>query len=96
MRLSKLGVAFALFYVLPTLVCVAWSLAPGDSKGSFVLLQLPVALQLAALHEMGFGELSSMSWVEAYIFLATPVVVILYIAGRSIGRMYRGFRPKAV
>ncbi|RYX80075.1 hypothetical protein EON83_30175 [bacterium] len=61
--------------------------AQGDPKGSFVFLQLPIALQGALLQALGLGEfLASLSWVSAYIVIGIPTMIFLYVIGRFLGR----------
>jgi uncharacterized membrane protein SpoIIM required for sporulation len=86
---SKVGLGLALLYVLLSLACVALSLASeGDPKGKFVLLQLPIAAQIALLHELGFGRfLAPLGWVAGYILLGIPTVVFLYFLGKFLGKL---------
>lgn len=87
MRLSRLGTAFALLYLLPTLACMVMALSSAsDPKGYFVLLQLPIALQMAALSALGMADsFRDISWVEGYLLLGLPVVLALYGLGRWLG-----------
>lgn len=90
MRLSRLGTVFCLIYLLPAIVCVAMALSSGDSKSRFVLLQLPIALQISALDAMGFREsLHGLSWPAAYLLLCVPVVAALYCIGLGLGLLFK-------
>jgi hypothetical protein len=56
-----------------------------DSKGHFVFLQVPIALQVALLMRIGvMGSFRKISWGIAYLLFATPVFVILYVFGIAI------------
>lgn len=89
MHSSRLGITFALVYLLPSMTCVAMALSSGiDSKGSFVLLQLPITLQLAALSALGMADsLRDLSWDGGYLFLGLPVLLALYGFGRWLERL---------
>ncbi len=89
-QFSKTGAALVLCYVFITIACITTSLnAQSDSKGSFALLQLPIALQGALLHALGLGDfLTSLGWVSAYIVLGVPTIILLYIIGRFLGRLF--------
>jgi hypothetical protein len=80
---SRLGLALASAYVLVTAFCVlASNSANADPKGSYVLLQLPIALQGSLLHALGLGDfLRGFSWTEAYFALGLPTVIALYAIG---------------
>ena len=88
-RFSKTGAALALCYAVITMACIGVSISDqGDPKGSFVLLQLPIAVQAALLDSIGLGEfLTSLGWVSTYIVLGVPTIIILYIIGRFLGRL---------
>lgn len=90
MRLSRLGIIFCLLYLLPTIACVALGLSSDDNKSSFVLFQLPLAVQLSALKAAGFREaLSGLSWPGAYLLLCSPVIVLFYCVGWWLGRLFK-------
>lgn len=90
MRISRLGICFSLIYLLPTIACVAMALSSDDSKGRFVLLQLPIGQQMWALHLMGLSEsLHGTSWPVLYFLLCVPVVVALYCIGHGLGLMFK-------
>jgi hypothetical protein len=89
MRVSRLGVALSLVYVLPAIACVAMAIFTGDPKSSFVILQIPIVLQLAALAALGMGSwLTSLSWTGAYLLLGLPVALMLYLCGYWLGQVF--------
>jgi hypothetical protein len=58
-----------------------------DSKGAFVLLQLPLALQASLLQALGLGWLlERLSWSTAYVILGIPTLVLLYFVGKFPGK----------
>lgn len=90
MRVSRLGIFFSLIYLVPTIACVAMALSSGDSKSRFVLLQLPIVLQISALDAMGFREyLTGLSWPVCYLLFCVPVVAALYCIGLGFGLLFR-------
>ncbi|MEO8993470.1 MAG: hypothetical protein ABI299_02690 [Rhodanobacter sp.] len=78
--MSKSGLAFCAAYLLVIAACLGLALsAGGDFKGQYVLLQLPIALQISAAFELGLGPaLKGLSWPSAYVFLAGPTFLALY------------------
>jgi hypothetical protein len=57
-------------------------------KGRFVFLQLPIALQSAALQALGLSRhLQGLGWLGAYLVLGLPTLAILYLAGRLLDRV---------
>ncbi|WBS04730.1 hypothetical protein OU994_10835 [Pseudoduganella sp. SL102] len=62
---------------------------PGDPKGSYVLLQLPIALQLAALPDSLLQRMGGMSWTMAYLAIWPPTVLALYALGHCAGYPFR-------
>ncbi len=82
---SKVGLAFVVFYLILTLICVIWAFTVSDPKGKFVLLQLPVALQLVVVQELGYIKLLvGLSWFVIYPLIIIPTLVILYQIGAMI------------
>ncbi len=93
---SWTGIAFAALYLAIVILCVAGALsADSDDKGRFVLLQLPLALQLALLHELNVDHLlSDLSWVGGYLLIGLPTLALFYFAGWCLERLLRlAFRP---
>ena len=76
------------FYIVVAGACVAFAFGvSGDPMGHFVILQLPIALQLALLDTLGLGVfLEQLSWVSAYILLGIPTLLALYTLGWLVGR----------
>lgn len=82
MRITKTGIVLAIIYILGLIVCAIWAQFISDPKGQFVILQLPVALQHAALLSVGSNSLlSDMSWPVIYFVLGVPMVVALILLG---------------
>lgn len=93
---SWTGIVFAALYLAIVILCVAAALsAGGDDKGRFVLLQLPLALQLALLHELNLDRLlEGLSWVGGYLLIGLPTLALFYFAGWGLERLVRlAFRP---
>jgi hypothetical protein len=88
-RFSKTGAALALFYVAITFGCITASLVTqGDPKGSFVFLQLPIALQMGPFQALGLGQfLASLGWVASYVIFGIPTILGFYFVGSMIGRV---------
>ena len=57
----------------------------GDPKGTFVLKQLPIALQIALADALGFRALmTDMSWAAAYAIFFPLTIALLYGVGRLV------------
>ena len=82
-RLSVIGLTVAALYVVPSALFVGRvMISPGDDKGNFVYLQIPIALQLGVAQSAGLGPaLQNISWTEAYLLFWVPIVLLLYLAG---------------
>jgi hypothetical protein len=89
--MSKVGLALCFLYAAASALCIWGSFATdGDNKGAFVLLQLPLALQLAALDWLGFRSLlSEMSWPVAYAFIGSLTLAFLYGVGWFTGFLFK-------
>lgn len=88
--MSRLGLGLVGAYVLTTLACVIAGHLASDGKGHHVLMQLPIALQGAALSSLGYdAALASMSWVSAFALIGGGTVVVLYLVGALVGRALR-------
>ena len=84
-RLRTTGLSFAFLYILISVGFIFWSFRTGDPKGSFVLLQIPIAMQLSLFDEIGLARfLTGISWFGAYIICVPPMLIILYIAGHFL------------
>lgn len=88
-RISRFGLILVGLYVLLSALCVAASFASsGDHKGSFVLLQLPIAFQASLVQAMGFADaLRHLGWVGAYALFVLPTIILLYGFGAFIDRL---------
>lgn len=86
--MSRIGLALCVLYAVLMGLCVWGSMAAeGDPKGAFVLLQLPLAMQLGALDWLGVPGLSRLSWTAAYALIGLPTFALLYGAGWALGRL---------
>lgn len=96
-RVSLTGLALCLPYAAAIALCL-WGAhdAGGDDKGRFVLLQLPIALQSAALHALGLSRwLHGMSWTIAYLLLVPPMFAGGYLLGHALEAGVRRIRTGA-
>lgn len=85
--MSRIGLVLCLAYVGATVCCVVAAFWGADAKGQFVLLQLPIALQVALLDSAGLGSLlQPLSWPAAYALLALPTAALLYLVGALLSR----------
>ena len=86
---SNTGAWFCGVYLAASSVCVTFALWPGtDLKGRYVFLQLPIALQSAALQALGLARhLQGLGWLGAYLILGLPTLALLYLAGRLFDRV---------
>lgn len=86
MQLSRAGACLALLYVVPTVICIVIGLCSDDYKSQYVWLQIPVALQMAALHSMGVLEhFTGLTWPGLYLLACLPVIAGLYGVGYVLG-----------
>jgi hypothetical protein len=81
--MSKVGLWLCSIYAVVIALCLAMSFSSdGDTKGQFVFMQLPIALQGGLLVSVGLGDLlMKLTWPTAYIVLATPTFLFLYFIG---------------
>ena len=87
--MSKFGFILCILYVAASGLCVWAGIASSqDPKGSFVLLQLPLALQAGLLHWLGAdGFLDHLSWPAAYAAIGLPTAAALYGFGAILSSM---------
>lgn len=80
---NKTGLALCAIYLLLTGLCLWAAYSAGaDFKGQFVMLQLPIALQLGLLDFVGFGALThNLSWLTGYLILVPLTLLFLYSVG---------------
>lgn len=87
---SRTGAAFAGLYATASAVCIAAALATDDFKGQFVLLQLPIALQISVLPVPLLRMMADVSWPLAYLLFGLPTLVVLYLLGAALGSAVNG------
>ena len=89
--MSKFGLALCFLYIAVSALCILGSIDAGiDSKGLFVLLQLPLGLQLGALDWLGFRPLlTKMSWPVAYVSIGSLTLALLYGTGWLMGSLFK-------
>jgi hypothetical protein len=95
---SWTGIVFAALYLAVVILCIAGALsADGDDKGRFILLQLPLALQLALLHDLNLDRLlGDLSWTGGYLLIGLPTLALFYFVGWGLEKLVRAaFRPIA-
>ena len=91
--LNKLGLILCITYIVLTLLC-CYSAYGADNKGNFVLLQLPISLQLALLDLLGFlDQLYGLSWVSAYAWIMPPTLIFLMLIG-GLFQNLSTYKPK--
>ena len=85
----KTGWVLAGFYLAIFIVCLVAALMAGfDPKSRFVLLQLPLAFQLAGLDALGvLKALPELDWVSVYLLIGLPTLVFLYAIGCGLGAL---------
>ncbi|MBA2079279.1 hypothetical protein PCA_12285 [Rhodanobacter sp. PCA2] len=88
--MSKTGLTLCFLYLVIVGLCALASLgSSGDPKGEFVLLQLPLALQLAALDWLGLSRaLSNLPWAGAYLLVGLSTLALLYGLGWGLGKLF--------
>jgi hypothetical protein len=89
-KLSVAGIVLAGLYVILSLAFVVYGISiEGDPKGKFVLMQLPIALQLALADYLGLlPMLSGLSWAAGYFFFFLPTIAMLYGLGWIFQRTF--------
>jgi hypothetical protein len=89
LRVSALGLILAGAYVIPSAVLVIYGSSLEDTKGHFVLMQLPIAFQMAIVDSFHLTpKLSGVSWTGAYLLFGLPIVVLLYLVGWGLSRQF--------
>jgi len=80
---SRFGFALCVIYSLIIIICLTWAYSGDiDFKSQFVLVQLPIAVQLGVLHALGlYPLLKNISMVMAYILLVPLSYIVLYFSG---------------
>ena len=86
---SRTGLALCIAYLAVVALCVWLTFSgEGDPKGRFVLLQLPIALQMSPFMRQN-SSLEGLSWVGAYALFGIPTLIFLYGTGHVIGSWIR-------
>ena len=94
--MSKIGLSFCILYLALTAFFVWGSQnAGGDAKGAFVLLQLPLAFQLAFIDWLGLDKVTQgWSWGVSYAVIVPLTLLFLYYAGWAISRLIKSARTR--
>jgi hypothetical protein len=90
--MNIISASLCFLYAATIAICVgvAYRVRKVDTKGHYVFLQLPIAPQHALLMRLGLiRHLRKISWLGAYILLATPVFVILYGIGVIVEQLVK-------
>ena len=96
-RLNLLGIFLCLMYLALTLLLVWASRSEGDPKGQFVLLQLPIALQLGVVDSLGLAKyMREWSYPVAYSVFLPAACIILYAFGVGVTRAWHRSKVLAV
>ena len=89
MKISKVGLVLALIYFFIAMLFVIYANILIDPKSKFVILQLPLALQMAGLHEIGLLKyITNISWTMAYIIIGIPTFLLFYLIGYFVDEIY--------
>jgi hypothetical protein len=73
--LSWTGIALCALYLALTTWLVLDARSNSDPKSAYILMQLPVMLQTAALNVIGVGRwLSGMTWITVYLLVIPPTL----------------------
>lgn len=85
----KTGWVLAGLYLAIVMACLVAALtADFDPKSRFVLLQLPLAFQLAGLDALGLLKaLPRLDWFSAYLLIGLPTLALLYVIGCGSGAL---------
>ncbi|WP_428422558.1 hypothetical protein [Methylibium sp.] len=86
----KMKIVLPSLYVAATAIALITGLAnSNDTKGSFVIIQLPIAIQLALLDAAGLIEsLDGLPWQTTYFLMALASVVLLYAIGAAVDKLF--------
>lgn len=84
--LSLTGIVLCALYLALTAWLVFDARSNSDPKSVYILMQLPVMLQTAALNAIGVGSwLSGMTWMTVYLLVIPPTLGVLYLLGAMLG-----------
>lgn len=91
-NINRLGLWLCVTYLLFTCLCALALIYPSaDSKGNFVIAQIPIALQLALLDSVGLADfqfLKNWTFPLAYALLVPPTIVFIYFASLPLARTW--------
>lgn len=86
---SRTGLCLVGIYFILTVLALITAFSTGDTKGNFVLLQLPIALQIGAMPESLLRQLAGLSWGVAYLIIWPATALILYLLGYCAGYLVK-------
>lgn len=86
---SRTGLCLVGIYFILTVLALIAAFSTGDLKGNFVLLQLPIALQIGAMPESLLRQLAGLSWGVAYLIIWPATALILYLLGYCAGYLVK-------
>lgn len=88
--LSWTGIAVCILYLALTAWLVLDAQGNSDPKSAYILMQLPVMLQTAALDAIGMGSwLSGKTWTTVYLLVIPPTLGALYLLGALLGNVLK-------
>ena len=89
MKFNKIGLIVASIYFIIVVACIVWAVLIDDPKGKFVILQLPLTLQMAGLDEIGILKyLPHISWASAYLLIGVPTLWFFYLIGCFFDKVF--------
>lgn len=90
MRLSRTGLILCAIYTLASVATWVYaSTRTGDPKGTYVLMQLPVALAHAAAWKLGLLPLlEPLPDIVVWVLFFLPTLAVVYGAGWLAGRFF--------
>jgi hypothetical protein len=89
MKFNKVGLIVASIYFFIVLACIVWAVLIDDPKGKFVILRLPLALQMAGLDTLGILKyLPPMSWAMVYFLIGIPTLWFFYLMGCVFDKVF--------
>ncbi len=87
-HLNRLGLSFIVIYLALTLLFVFFSI-DADPKGRFVMLQIPITLQLAVVDLLGLADYTQKwSFPVAYAIFIPAACLFLYASGVALSRAW--------
>lgn len=97
-RLNRLGLTLCAIFLALTLFLVLAALrTEGDPKGHLVLLQFPIALQLAFVDLIGLKtHIREWSFPIAYSVFIPVTCIVLYASGVAVSHVWSRSRSLAV